>query len=138
MPAPVGGDDFVWIGGPGEELRLLIVLFEEAIDRGLQVGERPKDAALEPALCEGREEALDCVEPGCRCRCEMECPSRMALERLADVGMLMGGVIVDDGVDRLTRGDLVLDDVEKANELLMAMALHVAADHRAVEDVLEL
>ncbi len=59
----------------------------------------------------------------------------MALEPLADVGMLMGGVVVDDGVDRLTRGDLVFDDIEKANELLMAMALHVAADHRAVEDV---
>ena len=32
-------------------------------------------------------------------------------------------------------GDLLLDDIEEANELLMAMALHVAADHRAVEDV---
>ena len=41
-----GGDDFVWIGGPGEGLRFLIVLFEEAVDRGLQVGDRSKDAAL--------------------------------------------------------------------------------------------
>jgi class 3 adenylate cyclase len=31
VPAPDGGDDFVWIGGPGEGLRLLIVLFEEAV-----------------------------------------------------------------------------------------------------------
>ena len=36
MPAPDGGDDFVWIGGPGEGQRFLIVLFEEAVDRGLQ------------------------------------------------------------------------------------------------------
>ena len=36
----------------------------------------------------------------------------------------------------LARGNLLLDDIEEANtELLMAMALHVAADHRAVEDV---
>jgi hypothetical protein len=42
---------------------LLIVLFEEAVDRGLQVGDGPEDAALEPALCEGREEALDCIKP---------------------------------------------------------------------------
>src|SRR5580700_6302929 len=89
----------------------------------------------EPALCEGREEALDRVEPGSRCRCEMERPSRMAFEPSADVGMLMGGVIVDDGVDRLARRDLLLDDIEEANEFLMAMALHVAANHRAVEDV---
>ena len=40
MPAPDGGDDFVRIGGPGEGLRFLIVLFEEAVDRGLQVGDR--------------------------------------------------------------------------------------------------
>src|SRR6202453_797773 len=65
----------------------------------------------------------------------MERPSRMAFEPSANAWVLMGGVIVDDGVDRLSRGNLLLDDIEKANELLMAMALHVAADHRAVEDV---
>ena len=43
--------------------------------------------------------------------------------------MLMGGVIADDGVDRLSDGNLLLDDIEEANELLMAMALPVAADH---------
>ena len=49
--------------------------------------------------------------------------------------MSAGCVIVDDGVDRLSNGNLLLDDIEEANELLMAMALHVAADHRAVEDI---
>ena len=57
------------------------------------------------------------------------------VEPSADVGMLMDGVIVDDGVDRLARGNLLLNDIEEANERMMAMALHVAADHRAVEDV---
>src|ERR1700722_6016142 len=87
------------------------------------------------ADCEGREEAFDRVEPGGRCWREMERPSRMAFELPADVGMLMGGVVVDDGVDRLSRRNLFLNDIEEANELLVAMALHVAADHRAVEDV---
>jgi Queuosine biosynthesis protein QueC len=59
----------------------------------------------------------------------------MAFQPSANVGMLVGGVIVDDGVDCLARGYLLLDDIEEANELLMATALHVAADHRAVEDV---
>ena len=36
MPAPDGGDDFVGIRGPGEGLGVLIVLFEEAVDRGLR------------------------------------------------------------------------------------------------------
>ena len=65
----------------------------------------------------------------------MERPSWIAFEPSSHLGMLVGGVIVDDGVDRLTRGDLLLDDIEEANEFLMAMALHVPADHRAVEDV---
>jgi hypothetical protein len=38
------------------------VLFEEAVNRGVQVGDGAKDAALEPSLCEGCEEALDGVE----------------------------------------------------------------------------
>jgi hypothetical protein len=46
----------------------------------------------------------------------------------------MGGAVVDDGVDRLAGGNLLLDDIEEANEFLMALPLHVAAD-RAVEDV---
>jgi hypothetical protein len=34
-PEPDGGDDFVWIGDPLERLGLSVVIFEEAVDRGL-------------------------------------------------------------------------------------------------------
>src|SRR6202049_1090473 len=49
--------------------------------------------------------------------------------------MLVGRIIVDDGVDHFSHRDLLLDRVEEADELLMAMALHVAADDGAIEDV---
>ena len=49
--------------------------------------------------------------------------------------MLVSRVIVEDGVDGLARGDLALNCVEQANELLMSMGLHVAADHGSIEDV---
>ena len=40
----------------------------------------------------------------------------MTFEQSADVGMLMGGGVVDDGVDRLSYGNLFLnDDVEETN-----------------------
>ena len=65
----------------------------------------------------------------------MERPSRLTFEPSSNIGMLMGGVVVDDSVDGLSHGNLFLDDIEETDELLMAMALHVAADHRAVEDV---
>ena len=61
-----------------EGLRLLIVLFEEVVDRGAagsrRDGER-KTPRLSLRLHEGCEEALDGVEPGSRCRGEMERPS---------------------------------------------------------------
>ena len=84
-----------------------------SLDRGLQVGDGAKDAALQSALCEGSEEALNGVEPGSRCRVEMERPSRIAFEPSANIGMLIGALIVDDGVDRLSNGNLLLDDIEE-------------------------
>ena len=47
MPALDGSDDFVRVGGPCEWLGLLIVLGEEAVDRGLEVDDGVEDAALE-------------------------------------------------------------------------------------------
>jgi hypothetical protein len=39
VPPSDGGDDLIWIFGPNEGFGLLIMFFEEAVDRGLQVGD---------------------------------------------------------------------------------------------------
>src|SRR5271156_444372 len=135
MPTAHGGDDFVGIGGPGEGLGLLIVLVEKAVDGCLQVGDGPEYAALEASFGQGGEKPFDGVEPRGGCRREVEGPAGMAVEPLAHLGMFVRGVIVDDGVDRLSCRDLAFDGAEEADELLVSMALHVAADHRAVEDI---
>ena len=49
--------------------------------------------------------------------------------------MLVGCVVVDDGVDFFSRRHVRLDGVEEANELLVPVALHIAADHGAIEDI---
>src|SRR6202451_2681017 len=49
--------------------------------------------------------------------------------------MLVGRIIVDDSVDHFSHRDLLLDRIEEADELLVAMVLHVAADDGAIEDV---
>ena len=49
--------------------------------------------------------------------------------------MFVGCVVVDDGVDFLSRRHLRLDGIEESDELLMAMMLHIASDDGAVEDV---
>src|SRR5271170_838512 len=117
MPASYGCDDFIWIGGPREGRWVEIVFVEEAVDGGLEVGDGSEDAAPEPALREFGEEALDGVEPGARCRREVECPARMGGEPLMDFRVLVGGVVIEDGVDDLPGRDLGLDGVEKADEL---------------------
>ena len=65
----------------------------------------------------------------------MEGPAGMAGEPLAHLRMLVDGVVVDDGVGDFAGRDMCFDGIEKANELLMAMALHVAADDRPVEHI---
>ena len=47
--------------------------------------------------------------------------------------MFVGGIVVEDDVDRLVGRNLALDGIEKTDEFKMAVALHAAADHRPVE-----
>src|ERR1700760_4170701 len=67
--------------------------------------------------------------------CEGEGTAVGAGEPVADFLMLVGRIVVDDRVDFLALGNLRLDVVEEADELLMPMAFHVATDNGSVEDV---
>jgi hypothetical protein len=59
----------------------------------------------------------------------------MARQPLPDGRMLVGGAVVGDRVDGPADGDFAFDTVLEADEFLMPMALHVAPDHSAVQDV---
>src|SRR5271166_3342584 len=50
-------------------------------------------------------------------------------------GMFMSRVIIGNGVDDFPRRNLSLDGIREADELLVAVTLHVAADHAAAKDV---
>ena len=65
----------------------------------------------------------------------MEYPSGMACQPCLELGMFVGGIVVDDGMDHLAFRNGALDFIEKANEPLMAVPLHVASDDRAVEHI---
>ena len=79
------------------------------------------------------EELLDGVEPGGRGRREVEGPARMTRQPGQHFGMLVGGIVVEDDMDRPIGRDLALAALRKANEFEMAVALNAAADHGAVE-----
>ena len=53
----------------------------------------------------------------------------------ADLVLLVRGVAVEDDVDGLVRRHLAVDAVKEADELLMAVALHVLCDDRTVQHV---
>jgi hypothetical protein len=65
----------------------------------------------------------------------MEVPARMADEPDLDREVLVGCVIVDNGVDQLVSRDRAFGGVEEAAELLMGVLLHAAPEHHAVERV---
>jgi hypothetical protein len=114
---------------------LLVVSGDEAVDGGLEVYDALEDAAPEPAFSEDGEEALYRVEPGGAGRGEVEGPAGMAAQPSDHLGVLVGGVVVEDGVDGLARWDLALDDIEEADELLMPVALHASPDDLAFQHV---
>src|SRR5580765_8759339 len=134
-PAFDGSDDFVGVGGPDEWFWVIVGLGNEAIDGDLKIDDRSEDAASQTPLGELGEEGLDGVEPGARGRGEVEDEARMAGEPVPDLGVFMGGVVVEDDMNHLAGRHLGLDRVEEANELLVAVALHAAASDLALENV---
>ena len=56
----------------------------------------------------------------------------MASEPLLDLVLHVRGVVVENDVDRFVFRHLALDPAEEANELLVAVALHVLSDHLGV------
>jgi len=120
---------------PDEGRRGLVVGFDVAGDLGFEFGDGSEDATADFPASDGREEALDGVQPRSRGRREVEGPARMIGEPLHDRRVLVRGVIVEDGVDDLAGRRGALDGGEEADELLMPMLRHAAADDRSCENV---
>lgn len=65
----------------------------------------------------------------------MEDPQRVPAEPGAYLRLRVSSIVVEDDVDELASRHRRLDGVEEANELLIPMALHAAADDGAVKNV---
>ena len=101
----------------------------------LQFLERAKHAALKALFGELGKEALNGVEPGGRCRSEVEHEPGMVFDPFKNFGMLMSGIVIDDHMNRFHLGHPGIDDIEEADELLMAMTLHALAEDLALKDI---
>ena len=118
LPAFDSGEDAFWVGGPDEGLGIGVCLSDKAVDSDLEVNDRSEHAALQTTARELGEEAFDRIEPGCGGRGEVERPARIPSQPLVHLRMLVGRIVVDDGVDHFSHRDLLLDRVEEADELL--------------------
>src|SRR3974390_3289566 len=116
-------------------LGVIVGFLQEAVDGGLEIDNRAEGTAFEAAFGQFGEEALDRIEPRGRGRGVMEDKAVVSVEPGANLGVLVRGVVVEDDMDDLAGGDVGFDRIEEANELLMAVALHAAADDTAFQDV---
>ena len=65
----------------------------------------------------------------------MEYPAGMICQPFDDLGVLVGAVVVGNGVNDLAGRNGAFDGVEEFDEFLVGMLWHATADHGAVEDV---
>src|ERR1700685_3385129 len=119
--------------GPDEGLGVPVGGGDVADNRAFEVVDRAKDAPFEALPSELGEKAFHGIEPGAGGRREVERPSRMLGEPGQHLRMFVGGIVVEDGVDHLAGWHGPLDGCDEADELLMPMARHTAADHLAFE-----
>ena len=134
MPSFDSGDDFVGVFGPDERLGIGVGIGDEVVNCILEFLEGTEDATLDAARGREREQTFDGVEPGGRSRGEVEDKTRVAREPFQHLGMLVRGVVIDDGVDGEFGRRSGIDDVEEADELLMTMMLHALAEDLALKN----
>ena len=111
------------------------MMLQVIFDRHFEVGNAVKDAASDGIPGDQAEKALDEVDPGRRGRREVEMEAWVAFEPCLDLGMLVGGVVVHHGMQIEGFRCLGIDGAQKAQELLMAVAIHALANDLAGGDV---
>src|SRR4051794_7077083 len=128
-------DDAIRICGPDERLRTFVGLRQKTIYGRLEVDDPAKGASLQPLAGKLGEEALDRVQPGCRRRGEVKVKSRVPWEPSTNLGMLEGGVVMDNQMQVQVRRGSAIDLLEEANELLVPVSTHALADHSPIQHV---
>ena len=116
VPSSDGGDDFVGVCGPVKGLGSALVSARKRLMAAWRSTTERK-TAFQAAPGQPGEEAHERIEPGTRGWREVEDEALVPVEPGADLGMLVGGVVVEDDVDHLAGRHLGLDCVLKPHEL---------------------
>jgi hypothetical protein len=91
--------DFFGRFGPDEGLGVGIVMVEVFVDGSFGAWNGGEDAASDALVSDQAEEALDPIEPGGRGGGEVQVKAGLLGQPCLKVGMLVGGVVVEDEVE---------------------------------------
>src|SRR5271168_1699328 len=114
-------EDVAGFGGPDERLGMFIMTVDVLVDSCDEFLNATESSAAQPIFRQVAEEAFHHVQPGAACGSEVHAEAGMASKPTLDLGMLMGGVIVDDHVDLFAGRNHVVDPAQEFQPLLVTM-----------------
>ena len=110
-------------------------MIEAGRDGTFQIGNVAEHAAPDLIFGDVAEESLDQIEPGCTGRREVQMEARMLGQPGADLGVLVGGVVVDDQMQIKRPRGASIQMSEEGKELVVSVLGQALANHLAADDV---
>ena len=105
-----------------------IPLHQVRRNRFLQFTNVLKDSAPDGLIGDFRAEALHQVQPGTRCRREVQVDALVGLQPGPHIRVLVRRVVVHDHFQAQVPGCLTFELLEEAQELIVAMTLYALTD----------
>lgn len=128
-PSPLDfRQDVLYLGRPGERPGVAVVVCDESLNGGDEVGNALEDAPAEPLGRELPEPPLDEIQPRTAGRNKVHVEARVAGEPALDRGVCMGGVVVHDQVEVAVWRGLRVNQPEEPEPLLVPMLGQARAD----------
>src|SRR5262249_45396005 len=128
LSATIFSDDIFGFGGPNKRFRIAVVMLNIRFDCSYQFGDRFKNSTPKPLVGNIAEPTLDQVEAGGGSRHKVQMEPRMAFQPRFDLRVLMGSIIVYDKMQVQLSRSLLINECEKLDPLLMAMAVHARSN----------
>ena len=114
---------------------MAVIVVDEVLDAGDEVADAAEVSAANRLLCNQPEPAFDLIEPRSICGRVVDVEAGPLREPEAYLGMLVGGIVVDDQMDIEVCGHSLVDALEKAEELLMPTPRLALGEDRSSGDI---
>ena len=107
----------------------MVIVFREAVDLCDEVFDAFEGASADGLLGDHSEPSFDLIEPGRISWRVVDVESGSRGQPEADLGVLMGGVVIDDQMHVERCRDGLVDALDEAEKLLMTVAWFALGQH---------